>query len=281
MSASLRERLILIVALGFAALAVFYVGLRMYNHWDLARQYGWGISDGYCNIAVVPVQGTIVPYDSFWSEGGESGTETVNTTGDSIAQYIRAAEADRNIAGVLLKVDSFGGAASPAETAMNAIERTPLPTVAYIREAGASAAYLVSSAADHIVASPFAAVGSIGVTYSYVDQVEKNRKEGLHFVQLSSGPYKDTGDPNKPLSEDEVALYERDLSILHTLFVDLVAKNRGLDPVQVAAIADGSTMPGALALENGLVDAVGDEEAAKQWFAQQLNLAPQDIVLCE
>jgi signal peptide peptidase SppA len=281
MSASLRERLITIIALGLAALAVFYVGLRIYDSWDYARQYSWGISDGYCNIAVVPVQGTIVPYDSYWAQSGESGSETVTTTGDSIAEYIRAAEADRNIAGVLLKVDSYGGAASPAETAMNAVKRIPLPTVAYIREAGASAAYLVSSAADHIVASPYAAVGSIGVTYSYVDQVEKNRKEGLHFVQLSSGPYKDTGDPNKPLSEDEVALYERDLDILHNLFVDAVAQNRHLDRTAVAAVADGSSMPGELALEHKLVDAVGDEETAKQWFAQQLNLAPQDVVLCE
>ena len=47
------------------------------------------------------------------------------------------------------------------------------------------------------------------------------------------------------------------------------------------ALADGSSMMGEQALENGLIDAVGDQEAARFWFAEELGLSPEEVVFCE
>ena len=283
MTKTLKDKLIVVGATAVAILIVvlvsFYGGLRMYGSWEDARLYSTKISDGSCNIAVIPVMGTIVPYEGYWpaAEGGEE----VETTGEWIVSYLHAAEADPNIAGVLLKLDSYGGAASSAHAAAEALKRSSLPSVALVGEAAASAAYLLATGAGTIIASPFSEIGSIGVTYSYLEQVEKNRAEGLHFVELNSAPYKDTGDPNKPLTEGEIALYERDLKIFHDFFVQVVAKNRDLSAAQVGTLADGSTYPGEYALENGLVDALGDEEAARQWFAQKLQTSPEYVHYCE
>jgi len=49
----------------------------------------------------------------------------------------------------------------------------------------------------------------------------------------------------------------------------------------VAKLADGSSMPGALALENRLIDALGNQAATRTWFAEQLGLTVPDIEFCE
>ncbi len=49
----------------------------------------------------------------------------------------------------------------------------------------------------------------------------------------------------------------------------------------VAKLADGWSMPASLALENKLIDAIGDKEDVRAWFAKQLDIAPEDVVFCQ
>lgn len=237
-------------------------------------------SDPSCNIAVVPIVGEIIPYAGADKDG--SGNELPPTTNaDDVLSAIRKAETDSNIRGILVRIDSGGGSGVPAEIIANALKRTSLPVVALIREIGASAAYLVATGARTIIASPFSDVGSIGVTMSYLSNAGKNAKEGLQYVPLKSGQFKDAGNPDKILTSAERSLFERDLKIYHEQFVKEVAENRNLPVEQVAKLADGSSMPGALAFENGLVDALGDQETAKVWFADNLMISPTNVVFCE
>ena len=61
----------------------------------------------------------------------------------------------------------------------NALKKANKPTITLIREGGASAAYMADSGADKIFASKNSDVGNIGVTMSYLDYVQKNKKDGL------------------------------------------------------------------------------------------------------
>jgi len=146
---------------------------------------------------------------------------------------------------------------------------------------GASAAYLAATGAKTIIASPFSDIGSIGVSMSYLDNTAKNVKDGLKYIPLTSAKFKDYGVPDKPLTTDERALIERDLKIYHNQFVKEVAENRNLSIEQVAKLADGSSMPGPLALENKLIDALGDQETVRAWFAEQLEIPLEEVVFCE
>jgi protease-4 len=92
---------------------------------------------------------------------------------------------------------------------------------------------------------------------SYLQETEKNTKEGLSYVNLSSGAYKDTGNPARLLSEDEKQLLMRDIKIGHEYFVKLVSQNRNLSIETVRKLADGSSMMGEAALKNGLIDKIG------------------------
>jgi ClpP class serine protease len=61
----------------------------------------------------------------------------------------------------------------------------------------------------------------------------------------------------------------------------MIAENRNIPFEDVSKLADGSSMAASLALEHKLIDAVGDKETARAWFAEQLNLPVEEVVFCQ
>lgn len=264
-----------------AIVACFYVSLFIWGSWhDEWSGYNASISisDGYCNIAVLPITGDITTFGS--TEDIESSTYPYTNADDAVS-FLYQAENEPNIQGILVRIDSLGGYPVASEVIANNLKTSPLPSVALIRESGTSGGYLVATGADTIIASPFSDVGGIGITMSYVDNWRQNESEGLNYVSLSSAKYKDYLDPNKPLTTEERALIERDLKIWHDEFVRQVAENRDLPLEDVSMLADGSSMPGKLALENMLIDTLGDQETARQWFIDYLGLTDDEVWFCE
>lgn len=243
-----------------------------------------GESASYCNVLKVPVYGEMVTIrptlSSSSPEEGEEGvgpSDTMLSVSTEIEETLRAASQDPSIKGLLVDIDSGGGGAVAGVEVAAAIARFGKPSVAVIHEVGASSAYLAASAADIIFASEESAVGSIGVTGSYVEQVKKNEKEGVTYHQLSSAPYKDVYSPDKLLTENERALIMRDIKISHDNFVRDVAEYRGLPVEKVAVLADGWAPLGKAALEAGLIDRIGGTEEALGYLAEALGEEP---VLC-
>jgi protease-4 len=141
---------------------------------------------------------------------------------------------------------------------------------------------MVAAASDYLIASPMSDVGSIGVNMSFVEESKKNEEEGLTYVQLTTGKFKDVGSPNRPITDEERELLLQDLQIVHNEFVDIVSEYRDLPREKIAALADGSSMPGARALEAGLIDELGSRTEARVAFAKILEKAsPEEVVFCE
>lgn len=289
MNRPIVQDLIRIVVLGAVGLGVFWAGLWMWGSWNdewSGFNAQFTVSDGYCNIAVVPIVGdiTTLPDSNSVDEEGSAIPEAYSypiANVDDILYKLRLAEYDPYVEGILVRIDSPGGLPVASEVLADAIKSSPLPIAALIREIGTSGGYLAATGADTIFASPLSDVGSIGITMSYLENVGKNTKEGLRYVPLSSAPFKDSGDPNKQLTAAERALFERDLKIYHDEFVKKVAENRNMSVEDVAKLADGSSLPGTLALENGLIDALGNQASTRAWFAEQLGLTVPDIEFCE
>ncbi len=269
--------------IAFASLAVFLVfaaGLYLFGAWhDEWSGYNASVqvSNGWCNVAIVPVHGDIVttPYYD------ESGTLIDGASLDAFVAALRMAERDPGILGAIVSIDSYGGSPYAGEEMANELLRSPLPTAAVVRDAAASAGYWAASGADRIFASEVSDVGSIGATMSYLEYAKQNEDSGLSFVEIASGPFKDSGNPDKPLSEEEQALFQRDIDRLAETFIGAIARNRHLPEDQVRALADGSTLPGAVALQAGLIDEIGDRESARLWLAEELEMDPEEVVLCE
>ena len=197
------------------------------------------------------------------------------TSSDFLTHHIEEAEKDPQIKAIVLEIDSYGGYPVAGEEVTLALRRATKPTVALIREGGLSAAYLAATGADVIFASRSSDVGSIGVTMSYLDNTRKNQNEGLTYVDLSSGKFKDTTSPDRPLSAEERALLMRDVNILHRYFIEMVAEHRNLDVAAVSRIADGSTMLGQMALEHGLIDQIGGTHEVRAHLREILGEEPE------
>jgi ClpP class serine protease len=49
----------------------------------------------------------------------------------------------------------------------------------------------------------------------------------------------------------------------------------------VSNLADGSSMAGELALENKLIDYLGDKETIRMLFAKELDLPTDEVIFCD
>ena len=176
---------------------------------------------------------------------------------DRVIAQIDALDSDPQFDTILLLIDSYGGYAVPSEEIANALKRSDKKTIAVIREDGLSGAYIAASGADTIYASRLSNVGSIGVTMSYLDYSEQKRRDGIRYIDISSGRFKDAGDSDRPLDEEEREYLYGIVKDSHEIVVEMIAENRGLDVEDVRAVSDGKIILGDKALEYGLIDGIG------------------------
>ncbi len=222
------------------------------------------------DIATIEIRGEIVPYFLYDSDGNKpddsKGYDAVSS--EEVVACIDNIQNDDDMRGVIVEIDSGGGSPFASEEIMKAIKRLNKPTVAVIRERATSGGYLIASATDKIFASDFSDIGGIGVTMSYLDYSQQNEEKGITYQQISSGKFKDTGDPDKSLNEEEWELLMRDTEIMHAMITANVAVNRDLEIEKVIKLADGSSMLGEMAQENGLIDEIGDWNSARSWLTR-------------
>lgn len=239
---------------------------------------------GSCNVMALQLGGQMlssrsqVPVTDFVNMNDGVTLITPNyTIASDIEYYLSNAKLDESIKAVLLDVDTYGGTAQAGEEIARAIRAVGKPTVAVIQSVGASSGYLAAAAADRIFALKSSTVGSIGVTMSYLSYVDKNEKEGISYVTLSSGTFKDMMSPDKPLTEEERKLAMRDVAILKDNFVRWVAEYRKLSVEKVEAMADGSTVLGDQALQNGLIDEIGGISEAMTYLESKIG---EPVTIC-
>lgn len=227
-----------------------------------------------CSVLALNLHGSIVTYipDKYF-DNTDSNKDIVAS--EKITHYIEEADKDDNIKAILLEVDSNGGLPVAGEEIAHALRNTKKPSIAVIRQSGLSSAYWAASGASHIFASRNSDIGSIGVTASYLESVNKNKKDGYQYVQLSVGKYKDTGNPDKELTDDEKSLIMRDIKIVHQNFIDDVAKYRNISVSDVQKIADGSSVLGDKAKELKLIDEIGGLSDAKNYIENLIKEKPE------
>ncbi|WP_020101431.1 signal peptide peptidase SppA [Mycobacterium sp. 360MFTsu5.1] len=208
-------------------------------------------------IAVVTMAGPIVS-----GRGGPSafppGPSSVG--GDTIAAALREAAADDDVAAVVLRVDSPGGAVTGSETIWREVARlreAGKPVVASMGAVAASGGYYVSMAADHIVANAGTITGSIGVVTGKL--VTKGLKErlGVGSDAVRTNENADAWSANQPFTEAQHAHVVAEADLFYTDFVERVADGRNLPVEAVEQVARGRIWTGADALEHGLVDELG------------------------
>ncbi|MBT4209958.1 MAG: signal peptide peptidase SppA [Candidatus Komeilibacteria bacterium] len=231
----------------------------------------------YCSVMGIMLNGELTTYAMITGDESEE-LVSISTSADDILWAINDAEKSSSVSAIILEISSYGGSAVAGEEIANALKKATKPTVVVIRDGAASSAYLAATGADYIIASPLSDVGSIGITASHLNYTKQNEEQGITYIELNSGKFKDTGDPDKIITEEEKALWQRDIDIMYRYFIDQVAQNRGLEVDKVTQLADGSTVLGQMALDNGLIDTLGShDEAIKYLIDKKAITNEQDI----
>lgn len=219
-------------------------------------------------IAIIPISGVIdrVARISFF-------TGLPFTQGqDTIREALFAAMSDSKVKGILLSINSPGGAAAGTKELADAIALAAKtkPMAAYADGLAASAAYWLASATGAVYAPVTAQVGSIGVIAVLTDWTKAAERAGLVRTVMHSGKWKAAGSPDKTLTDEERALFQGQLETLHEIFKTDVATRMGITAPELRW-AEGQTVLGGEALELGLVSAiVRDQSEAAAMLAQTI-----------
>jgi protease-4 len=201
----------------------------------------------------------------------------------SVEPYLRvlkALENKKRIRGVLLDISSAGGADIPSQDLYLAVRRlnASKPVVASIGSIGASGAYLAALGARRIFAYSESIVGSIGVVAPHVGVSELLQKLGIHVELLHEGRHKDAFQGLRDLTDEERTKLQAVIADSYQGFVETVARERHRPVAEILPLATGEFWSGRRALELGLIDAVGDREAALQALAQVTGVRPERTV---
>ncbi|PZQ79295.1 MAG: peptidase S49 [Ancylobacter novellus] len=191
---------------------------------DVARSEG--------SVAVLSLRGVIANRMSMMSDisGG--------TSSEGFGRAFDAAVADSSVKAIIIDTDTPGGVVSGADELSSKIfaARGTKPIIAHVNATNASAGYWITSAADEIVLSPSAEVGSIGVLGVYEDVSAALEKAGIRKTIISAGKYKAEGAPFAPMSEEAIAHRQGRVDHYYDVFVRRVAANRG---VSLATVREG------------------------------------------
>lgn len=226
---------------------------------------------GATGIAVLPIYGTLVRR----TVGLEA--ESGMASYQELATMLDTAVADPNVAAILLDIDSAGGESGGvfdlADRVAAAAKRKPVWALA--NDMAFSAAYAIGSAASRFIVTRTGGVGSIGVIAMHADQSVKDATDGVRYTTVFAGARKNDLNPHEPISDEAHAFLKNEVERVYGLFVETVARNRGVSADAVRA-TEASIYYGADAVAAGLADAVGTFDDVLAEFTESLS---QSLVL--
>lgn len=233
-----------------------------------AASRGRGVLDQIGNVAVIPVEGTLV------HKGAYVGSSSGETSYEGLRTQVAAARASSTVKGVVFEVDSFGGEAAGAfETAamISQLSREK-PTLAILTDFALSAGYLMASAARQIIMPEFGRAGSIGVLRIHADMSRKLENDGVKVTLITAGKHKADGNGFQPLPAEVEAAMRADAEAMRAVFAAKVGQFRGRRFNADAAMATEANDYGAVdAVKLGLIDAIGPSQDAFDAFLGEIN----------
>lgn len=156
---------------------------------------------------------------------------------------------------VLLRLESPGGMVNRyglAAAQLLRLRDAKLPLTALVDTVAASGGYLMAAAADKIVASPFALIGSIGVIAQLPNFHRWLQARNIDWEQFTAGQYKRTVTLFGENTDDGRAKLREELEEIHARFRDFVQQRRA--QLDMDKVGTGEAWLGSQALELGLVD---------------------------
>ncbi len=156
---------------------------------------------------------------------------------------------------VLIRLESPGGVVHGYGLAASQISRLTsrgIKTTVAVDKVAASGGYMMSCVANHIIAAPFAIIGSIGVIAQLPNFNKLLTKNDIEIEQHTAGEFKRTLTVLGENTDKAREKFKEELQEVHELFKSFVAENRPI--VDIDKVATGEHWYGKTALDLKLVD---------------------------
>lgn len=182
----------------------------------------------------------------------------------SMIKAIKKIREDDNIKGVVLRINSPGGAAITADLIWRQLEllKQEKPLVVSMGDVAASGGYWIATSGEKIFAEPTTITGSIGVfgtlpNFSgFVDNI------GINAEQVTTNKQSSGYSVFEPINNDYYNYRKEGVEKVYTTFLERVSKGRNMTINQVDSVAKGRVWTGVEAIQVGLVDQLGGLEDA-------------------
>lgn len=203
---------------------------------------------------------------------------------DVYMESIQRISEDKACKGILLRIDSPGGAVGASQeihSALKGLKSKGLPIVVSQGNLAASGGYYVSLAGDRIFSNAGTLTGSIGVILQFPEAEKLLDKMGIKMNTVKSGPLKDVGNFSRPPTKEELRYLQDVIDNTYDQFIVDILASRKIDKADLLKIADGRIMTGRQAKDHGLVDTLGGYQEAKHYLAGLAKLEGEPVMVKE
>ncbi len=190
-------------------------------------------------------------------------------------QMLRKLRDEKNVAGVIVFVNSPGGTTTGGEAIYQELRllAEKKPVVAQFGTVATSAGYIVGLGADHIVSRGNTITGSVGVLMQWPEVSELLGKVGVKMNEVKSGDLKASPSMFAPADAPSIAVVRDMIDDSFRWFGSLVEERRGIKLADVPGLQQGRIFSGREALTNKLVDELGGEAEAQRWLEEKRGVA--------
>ena len=193
---------------------------------------------------------------------------------ESTIKEIRTFEKNPLIKGIMIHINSPGGAVAPSQEIFSEILRVRKKKKVYasISTVAASGGYYIAVAAEKIFSNPGSLTGSIGVIIQNFNVENLMSKIGVKSQVIKSGKNKDLGSSFRSMKSEERKLLEAVISDTHEQFVQAIFSNRNIEIKKLREVADGRVFTGKQAFSMGFVDQLASFRESIDGLKADLNL---------
>ncbi|MEW8232783.1 MAG: protease SohB [Candidatus Thiodiazotropha endolucinida] len=156
---------------------------------------------------------------------------------------------------VVLRLESSGGlihAYGLAASQLTRLKDKNIRLTIAVDKVAASGGYLMACVADHIIAAPFAVVGSIGVLAQLPNFYRFLKRHDIDFEQFTAGEFKRTVTLFGENTDKDREKFREEIDEAHRLFKTFIKSQRS--ELDIETVATGEHWYGTRALELKLVD---------------------------
>jgi len=203
-------------------------------------------------------------------------------TQENFTDKMESAFASDDIEGIILRVNSPGGAVHKCDYIFNEIvnlkEKYEKPLLVYMDEVAASGAYLISATADKIMANRHALTGALGVYMTTINVHQLAEEWGIESETFQSGEYKDMLNPLREVKDEEREIMQEVIDESFSFLIDSILEQREMERDELKELADGRIYTGPQAEENELIDAVGTMDDAIEEAAVLADTSDPEVL---